>query len=57
MVSVEASESTWLTNNERMAVRTKVGEKMRGTLVFAIEEAICRLVDEELNYYSGKWTL
>jgi len=40
MVSVEASELTWPTNNERMAVRTKVVEKMRGILVFTIEEAI-----------------
>ena len=39
MVSVEASESTWLTK-ERMEVRTKVVEKMRGMLIFAIEEAI-----------------
>jgi hypothetical protein len=40
MVSVEASESTWLTNNERIEVRTKVVEKMRGILPFAIDEAM-----------------
>jgi len=40
MVSVEASESTWLTSNERMAVKTKVVEKMRGIFAIAIDEAM-----------------